>query len=87
MGGEGVMMAMITSLRNNSRRKQRTQFDKDTVGGYGSGEKVEFDFPEVTPHVLRNIRDRLQKERRQMLIKRSILFVIISTILIVLLVH
>lgn len=86
MGGEGAMMAAIISLKNNSRRKNRNQFDKDKLGGYGNGEKVEFDFPEVTPEVLRNIRERLQKERRQLLWKRGILFLIITVILLTLLI-
>ena len=83
MGGEGAMMAMITSLKNNSRRKKRTQFDKNKVGSFGTIEKVEFDFPEITPEVLINIRDRLQKERRQLFWKQAILFTIIITILII----
>lgn len=83
MGGEGAMMAMITSLKNNGRRKKRTQFDKENLGGYGNGEKVEFDFPEITPEVLRAIRDLLQKERRQLLWKRGVLFALIIPILII----
>ena len=84
MGGEGAMMAAITSLKNNSRRHKRVQFDKDKVGGYANGEKLQFDVPEVTPEVLRNIRDRLQKERRQLLWKRGVLLLIIALILIIL---
>lgn len=87
MGGEGAMMAMITSLTNNSRRKKRTQFKKENVGGYGDGEKVEFDFPEVTPEVLRAIRDRLQKERKLLLIKRGVLFFIITTVILILAIY
>ena len=87
MGGEGAMMAMITSLKNNSRRHRRTQFDKDKVGGYGNGEKVEFDFPEVTHEVLKKIKDRLQKERKQTLLKRSIIFVIITMIVILIIMY
>lgn len=83
MGGEGAMMAMITSLKNNNRRKKRTQFDKDKLGGYGNLEKVEFDFPEITPDVIKNIRDRLQRERKQLLWKRGILFLIIAVTLII----
>lgn len=84
MGFGGVVAAMITSLKNNDRRKQRTQFDKDKAGGYGNGEKVEFDFPEVTPQVLRSIRDRLQQERKQLVRKRLVVFSCLLTILIVL---
>ena len=79
MGGEGAMMAMITSLRNNNRRKNRTRFDKDKLGGYDDGQKIEFDFPEVTPEVLIKIRDRLQNERMVLLWKRKIIFAIILT--------
>lgn len=87
MGGEGAMMAMITSLKNNSRRKKRTQFDKDKLGGYGDGERVEFDFPEVTPEILKSIRERLLQERNQLIIKRRILFAIISAGIITLLIY
>ncbi|HLT33690.1 MAG TPA: hypothetical protein VKZ98_07875 [Aquaticitalea sp.] len=83
MGGEGAMMTMITSLKNNNRRKKRAQFDIEKIGSYGDGEKVEFDFPEVTPEVLKNIRDRLQKERRQLMIFRYVLVAIATIILII----
>jgi len=85
MGGEGAMMAMITSLKNNSRRKNRNQFNKDKLVGYGNGEKMEFDFPEVTPEILRKIRDRLQKERRQSLLKLGVSFSIVIVVLMVIL--
>ena len=82
MGGEGAMMAAITSLKNNSRRNKRLQFDKNKAGGYANGEKIEFDFPEVTPEVLRVIRNRLQKERMQLMTKRVVLFLIVVSVLI-----
>ncbi|MEO6347255.1 MAG: hypothetical protein ABIO60_05020 [Aquaticitalea sp.] len=84
MGGEGAMMAMITSLRNNSRRKNRTQFDKDPIGSYGDAKRVEFDFPEITPQVLKTIRDRLLKEKKQLMLKTWILFSIVVTVVIIL---
>ncbi len=87
MGGEGAMMAMITSLKNNSSRKKRTQFDKQNAGGYGTGEKAEFDFPEVTPEVLKNIRERLQKEHKQLQWKRAVVFTIIVVLLIMLILY
>ncbi len=83
MGFGGSAAAMIASIKNNNLiRKKRTHFDKDSLGGYGNGEKVEFNFPEVTPEILRNIRDRLQKERRELLLKRGILFFVITIVLI-----
>ncbi|MCK7590201.1 hypothetical protein M0G43_06430 [Subsaxibacter sp. CAU 1640] len=87
MGGEGAMMAMITSLKNNSRRKNRTQFDKGKAGGYGDGQKVEFDFPEVTPEVLKDIRNRLTEEKKRTFQKRIILFLIAASIIIALLIY
>ncbi len=87
MGGEGAMMAMITSLKNNSRRNKRTQFDKQNAGGYGTREKADFDFPEVTPEVLKNIRERLQKEHKQLQWKRAVLFTIITIALITLILY
>ena len=87
MGGEGAMMAMINSLKNNSRRKKHSQFYTDKLGSYGEGEKLEFNFPKVTPEVLRTIRDRLQKERRQSRLKSGFLFFIITIILLLILIY
>ena len=85
MGGEGAMMAAIASLKNNSRRKKRTQFNKNKAGGFGELEKVEFDFPEVTPEILLQIKTKLQKERKQLLIKRGIFLAVISIIILIIL--
>jgi hypothetical protein len=87
MGGEGAMMAAIASLKNNSRRKKRTQFDKNKTGGYGELENAEFDFPEVTPEILLQIKNKLQKERKQVLFKRSVLFSVITIIVIIILLN
>ncbi|MEZ4801929.1 MAG: hypothetical protein R2797_04090 [Gelidibacter sp.] len=83
MGGEGAMMAMITSLKNNGRRHKRIQFDKDKVGGYGNSEKVEFDFPKATPQMLQQIREKLQKERRRRFYRQVAVLTIILIVLIV----
>ncbi len=70
MGFGGSVQAMITSLKNNDRRrKKRKPFDKDKVGGYGESSKPEYDFPEATPEVLSEIRERLRKERKTRMIK------------------
>ena len=87
MGFGGSVAAMITSLKNNDRRKNRTQFDKDKAGGYGDGQKVEFDFPEVTPEVLKDIRNRLTEEKKRTFQKRIIIFSIATSIIIALLIY
>ena len=82
MGGEGSMMAMITSLKNNKNlRRNRTRFDKDKLGGYGDFEKLEFNFPEATPQVLKEIRERLINERK--IIRRKTIVVFISIVVVI----
>lgn len=64
MGFGGAAQAMINSLKNNSRRKKRTHFDKNKASGYHIRTKSEYDFPEATPKVLEQIRLKLKKGER-----------------------
>lgn len=74
--------SMISILKSNkSIMLDKSKRFRKTLSGYGQMDRDEFDFPETTPEVLRNIRERLQKERRQLLWKRSLLFGIIVIIL------
>lgn len=74
MGFGGSVSAMITSMKNNDRRKKRTQFDKNCAGGYGECEKLEFNLPKATPQMLKELRIRLIKERQQLFLKRLVVF-------------
>ena len=86
MGFGGAAQSMITILKNNEKmRSKRTKFKK-TLGGNNSIEKTEYNFPEATPEMLKTLRERLQKEQRQLMIKRFILFGVILIITIVILV-
>jgi len=56
---------MFSSLKSNkSIMLDKSSRFKKTLGGYGDLDKSQFDFPKVTPEDLKNIRDRLQKEKK-----------------------
>lgn len=75
--------SMISTLKSNkSIMLDKSKRFRKTLGGYGKKENVEYDFPEATPKILKEIRERIQKERKQSLIKSVILSVVIVIILI-----
>ncbi|GAA3623699.1 hypothetical protein [Flavivirga jejuensis] len=80
MGGEGSAMAAIISLKNNrsllSKRKE-----KSALGGSYSNVKLA-EFPKATPELLKEIKERLHKEKRKDIMKQTILFVVMFLILI-----
>lgn len=83
-GGEYI----FSSLKSNkSIMLDKTKRFKKTLGGYGYVNKAQFDLPEATPEVLRNIRDRLQQERRQLHLKRGIIFFIITFVLMLIVIY
>lgn len=83
MGFGGSVGAMITSLKNNKRSRTSTfKKLKDYKNvDYGEG-KID---KKATPHQLKEIREKLQKENRKKLINTILYFVISFTILIILL--
>ncbi|WP_299312381.1 hypothetical protein [uncultured Aquimarina sp.] len=79
MGFGGATAAMITSLKNNSRRNRREAFDGWTSSDKESqGIKVE----PVSEEVLKEIRTKIQKQNRLTTIKIIAVFsiAIIATI-------
>ena len=83
MGFGGSVGAMLTSLKNNKRTRVNTfkklKDYKSVDYGEGTIDK------KATPHQLKEIREKLQKENRKKLIITILYFVISFTIIIVLL--
>jgi len=76
----GSAQAMITSLKNNE--KMRTKRDKfKHVPGKRSGIKPKYDFPEATPEMLIEIRDKLRKENRIRMTKIIIVTIVLSLLI------
>lgn len=69
MGGGGSIASMIASLKANNRRTKREAFEKGTSYYSANTKKAEFDFPEATPELLKSIRENLQKERKQYILR------------------
>ena len=82
MGFGGSAQAMITILKNNEKMRSKRAKFKRSVSGSGTKVKPEYDFPEATPKMLQDIRTRLQRERKRMMVKVVILTVIVFGILI-----
>jgi len=61
MGGSGMSQHMINSLRNNSRRQQRTHFDKESIYLSNNGEKKKPQFKKATQEQLLKIRKRMKR--------------------------
>ncbi|PWK19153.1 hypothetical protein [Xanthomarina spongicola] len=72
MGGEGSMMHMIHTLRNNKSMLNKRK-DRRVINGSFSGEKLEFQNT-ATHEDLIKIRLKLQKERKQKLLKTIVIF-------------
>lgn len=79
MGGEGSMMHMINTLKNNksmlSKRKERR-----ALPGKYSGEKLEFE-NSASKEDLEQIRLRLQSEHKQKQVKIAIVFGVLIMII------
>ena len=72
--------AMITTLKNNKRKRVST-FKK--MKGFKEGKNIQVSFDKsATPHQLKNIREKLQKENKQIL-KRNIIILIFIMILLI----
>lgn len=85
MGGEGSMMHMINTLKNNksmlSKRKER----RGLQGKY-SGEKLEFEHS-ATKKDLEQIRLRLQSEHKQNQLKIVIVFGVLMFVVLTLFIY
>lgn len=81
-GGPGS--SMMDSIKNNEKqRKRRQHFDKDKTGGFGEVDKPDYNFPEATPQVLREIRNKMEQQRRKFLHRASIVGALFLTLAIV----
>ncbi|WP_299228569.1 hypothetical protein [uncultured Psychroserpens sp.] len=69
--------SMISSLKSNkSITLDKTSRFKKTLGGYGRKKKVEFDFPEGNPQLLKQIRTKIKKDNKRTLIILTMLFIL-----------
>lgn len=76
------MMHMITSLKNNKRRrKNHVPFNKNKLGNHNN-EKPEYDFPEATPEVLAKIKSDIIKEQKSQLVKTIIIFIVLVALIV-----
>ena len=76
----GSIAAMVTSLKNNKRERVST-FKKMKDFKEGKNIQVSFD-KSATPHQLKNIREKLQKENKQILKRNIIILIFIMIVLI-----
>jgi len=78
----GVVQSMITSLRNNSRRKQLTHFDRKGMALKGSiGNFDELLKRKATPEQLAEIREKIKTEKRKVLIKTIVISIFLLIII------
>ena len=76
----GSIAAMVTSLKNN-KRERVSAFKKMKDLKAGKNIQVSFD-KKATPHQLKNIREKLQKENKKTQKRNSIILISIMIILI-----
>jgi uncharacterized membrane protein len=76
----GSIAAMVTSLKNN-KRERVSAFKKMKDFKEGKNIQVFFD-KSATPHQLKNIREKLQKENNQILKRNIIILIFIMIVLI-----
>lgn len=76
----GAVSAMITSLKNNDRRKKKTPFSKEKNYVVKKDNIDNYDFPEATPELLEKIKKELTDYNRKKAITTTILTVIIIII-------
>lgn len=65
----GSAQAMITTLKNNEKMRSKRDKFKRILGRNCSNVKPQYDFPEATPEILREIRNKLKKENQVIRIK------------------
>jgi len=78
MAGEGSILAMITSLKNNSRRNRRKQFDKNDSYSRYNLKKSNPKFKKATKEQLQKIKNSIVQGNKIIFWKR---FVFTSVIL------
>ena len=79
MGFGGAVSAMITSLKNNNRRKKRNPFSKEKDYAVKKDTINNYTFPEATPELLEKIKNDLIIHNR----KKTITTIILTAIIII----
>ena len=80
--------SMISILKSNKNiMLDKSKRFKKTLGGYGLTDKTKFDFPDSSSELLDDIRNRLQKGKRILLLKRSFLFLMIIIVLLLIIIY
>lgn len=77
MGGGGSIAGMITSLKNNSRRKVHSPFSKNKIYKTKKGSLDDYDFPDSTPEQLKKIREELIAYNKYVFIKSTLITITI----------
>ncbi|TCK67368.1 hypothetical protein DFQ05_1142 [Winogradskyella wandonensis] len=77
--------SMNVSVQNNLKLLQNRNRDKfkNVLGGYKSSKKTEYNLPKASAKQLRDIRKRMQAERKIWWLKAVALTIIASSILVV----
>lgn len=73
--------SMISILKSNKSIRLIKENRFKSAAKWGEIKKTEYDFPKATPQLLREIRQRLKRERKQLFFKRLIVFVTIISII------
>ena len=79
--------SMISVLKSNKNLKLIKENRFKSLAKWREPKKAEYNFPEATPQVLREIRERLKKERKQRFYKQLIVFIVIASIIFFVLIY
>lgn len=77
----GVVQSAIVTIKNNRNLKSKRKDSKSLDGSYSEVKMKEF--PKATPEMLETIKVKLQKERKQRLIKQIVVCSIIIMLIII----
>jgi len=84
MGGEGSMMRMIHTLRNNKSMLTKRKERKALQGSYAN---IKLEFPKATPEVIIRIREKVIRQQKQTKKRQFIALGIVLTFLIILFIN
>ncbi|SHG61104.1 hypothetical protein [Winogradskyella jejuensis] len=72
--------SMNTIINNNRKLLPNREKFKNRLGGYKPNKKTEYNLPKASAKQLRDIRKRMQAERKIWMLKAMALTIIVSTI-------
>jgi len=81
-----IMATNITIKNNRKLLPQRDRF-KNTLGGYSSGRKTEYNLPKAKAEHLKHIKNQLKKDRNIRMIKVVVLTIMLFLLLISVLIY